>query len=95
MFSTGPPAFASGVRSTVLHGRFVDMASPAQGLTAGRVVGVLRRLDLEWHNMIALESPGLPTALASPAVTLEHLPTCTLPSLPMQPPVMPAHAAPK
>ena len=72
------------------------MAAPTKGLASGGVVGVLGGVDVQWHDVIGLESPGLPAALASPAVTLEDLHARALPAVLMQPPMVPAHyAAPK
>ena len=57
------------------------MAFPAQALKPVRVVGVLSRLALHRHDVIALKATG-PAALATaPAVSLEDSPADSRPAL--------------
>jgi len=47
------------------------MAAPAKGLETVECIGVLVRLPLKWHNMIAFQPAGPAASNAAPAVPVK------------------------
>ena len=67
------------------------MAGPANCLEAVRIVGVLSRIALQRHDVVALQAPGTPALNTTPAVAREDLAAHSGPAVGIQSVVVSAH----
>ena len=91
-YQLAPRGLGRGRLAPVLSPGFTYVTLSAKGLAAAWVVVILPGVDMQRHDVIALQPPGPATPPASPAVALEDPPAHDGPSAGVKVGMVSAHA---